>query len=96
MLYAPHGVDPADLAMPVWTLALLHGLRGITLPRAQLKKGAHDGLKVQKMLDAKCWVGTHDEVKVGGGESELVLNWKVTTLMEALRERLGEKERVVM
>ncbi|PMD37866.1 hypothetical protein L207DRAFT_513852 [Hyaloscypha variabilis F] len=81
VLYTPHGISPSDL-QPLTTaepkikvLALLHGLQDISLEgfwkKAQLNMGAHNGLKVVRMLGVKYWVGTHDEVKKGGG----VVGW---------------------
>jgi hypothetical protein len=81
ILYTPHGISPRDLA-PLTTakprvniLALLHGLQDISLEgfwkKAQLNMGAHNGLKVVRMLGCRYWVGTHDEVKKGGG----VVGW---------------------
>ncbi|KAF7939066.1 uncharacterized protein EAE98_001402 [Botrytis deweyae] len=96
VIYTPHGIDPGDLTLvgnaqpPIQTLALLHGLQDISLPRAQLNKGAHNGLKVQRLLNAKYWVGTHDEVKVGGGIVSWFLNRKVVTLKEALEREAEE------
>ncbi|KAF7943778.1 uncharacterized protein EAE97_005848 [Botrytis byssoidea] len=96
MIYTPHGIDPGDLTLvgtaqpPIRTLALLHGLQDISLPRAQLNKGAHNGLKVQRLLNAKYWVGTHDEVKVGGGIVSWFLNRKTVTLKEALEREVEE------
>ncbi|KAE9368180.1 hypothetical protein N431DRAFT_428062 [Stipitochalara longipes BDJ] len=81
VLYTPHGISPSDLeplanAEPkIKILALLHGLQDISLEgfwkKAQLNMGAHNGLKVVRMLGVKYWVGTHDEVKKGGG----VVGW---------------------
>ncbi|KAM0145944.1 hypothetical protein ACHAPG_011385 [Botrytis cinerea] len=96
VIYTPHGIDPGDLTLvgnaqpPIRTLALLHGLQDISLPRAQLNKGAHNGLKVQRLLNAKYWVGTHDEIKVGGGIVSWFLNRKVVTLKEALEREVEE------
>ncbi|TGO44668.1 hypothetical protein BOTNAR_0771g00020 [Botryotinia narcissicola] len=96
VIYTPHGIDPGDLTLvgtaqpPFRTLALLHGLQDISLPRAQLNKGAHNGLKVQRLLNAKYWVGTHDEVKVGGGIVSWFLNRKAVTLKEALEREVEE------
>ncbi|KAF7864031.1 hypothetical protein EAF04_006996 [Stromatinia cepivora] len=96
VIYTPHGIDPGDLTLvgdaqpPIRTLALLHGLQDISLPRAQLNKGAHNGLKVQRLLNAKYWLGTHDEVKMGGGIVSWFLNRKVVTLKEALEREAME------
>ncbi|KAF4610386.1 hypothetical protein G7Y89_g15734 [Cudoniella acicularis] len=75
VIYTPHGISPADMAPvskakpSIKTLALLHGLQDISLG-AQLNMGAHNGLKVHRLLGAKYWIGTHDEVKKGGGDGE--------------------------
>jgi hypothetical protein len=51
--------------------------------------GAHNGLKVQRLLGSRYWVGTHDEVKRGGGIVSWFLERKVVSLREAMeRERL--------
>jgi hypothetical protein len=95
VIYTPHGISPRDVqtlqtAQPhIKTLALLHGLQDISLPAgAQLNLGAHNGLKIQRLLGAKYWVGTHDEVKKGGGIVSWFLNRKIIGLKEAI-----EKER---
>lgn len=96
VIYTPHGIDPGDLTLvgsarpSIRILALLHGLQDISLPRAQLNKGAHNGLKVQRLLNAKYWLGTHDEVKTGGGLVSWFLNRKVITLKEALEREAME------
>jgi hypothetical protein len=95
VVYTPHGISPADLAPvattaepKIHTLALLHGLQDISLG-AQLNMGAHNGLKVQRLLGSRYWVGTHDEVKRGGGIVSWFLERKVVSLREAMeRERL--------
>lgn len=77
---------------PIDTLALLHGLHDIKLTsKAQLNLGAHNGLKVQRMIRAKYWIATHDEVKIGGGIVSWFLNRKTITLKEAL-EKEGEED----
>lgn len=100
VIYTPHGITPADLrpvadAEPrIRTLALLHGLQDISLPRAQLNKGAHNGLKAQRLLGAKYWIGTHDELKKGGGIVSWFLKRKQITLKDAIekeKEEHGEK-----
>ncbi len=101
VIYTPHGISPSDLT-PITTssptikvLALLHGLQDISLQSwlktAQLNMGAHNGLKVVRMLGVKYWVGTHDEVKKGGGIVGWFLNRVGVSLEEALkREGVGE------
>lgn len=59
VIYTPHGIDPGDLTVvetakpPIRTLALSHGLQDISLPRAQLNQGAHNGLKVQRSFECE-------------------------------------------
>lgn len=51
--------------------------------------GAHNGLKLQRLLGARYWVGTHDEVKRGGGIVSWFLERKIVSLKEAVeRERM--------
>ncbi|PMD14948.1 hypothetical protein NA56DRAFT_635284 [Hyaloscypha hepaticicola] len=94
VIYTPHGISPSDLT-PLTTssptikvLALLHGLQDISLQSwlkaAQLNMGAHNGLKVVRMLKVKYWVGTHDEVKKGGG----VVGWLLKRIWVSLEEAL--------
>ncbi|PVH72716.1 hypothetical protein DL98DRAFT_432649 [Cadophora sp. DSE1049] len=101
VIYTPHGISPSDLAPvananpEIKTLALLHGLQDISLG-AQLNMGAHNGLKVQRLLGAKYWVGTHDEVKRGGGIVSWFLVRKTISLKEAIereKEERGEELR---
>merc|ERR1712230_150867 len=96
VIYTPHGISPADLAPvakanpAIRTLALLHGLQDISLG-AQLNMGAHNGLKVQRLLGAKYWVGTHDEVKRGGGIVSWFLDRKTISLKEAIEKEKEER-----
>jgi hypothetical protein len=78
VIYTPHGIHPESLASlskaspSISTLALLHGLHDVSIDWGQqLNLGAHNGLAAQKALDAKWWIGTHDEDKRGGG----VVSW---------------------
>lgn len=74
---------------PIKTIALLHGLDDISISSAkQLNLGAHNGLRLQRQLKAKYWVGTHDERKKSGGFLAPFLKRRTVTLQEAL-----EKER---
>ena len=72
IIYSPHGILAQDLyqvkdAKPALeTKALLHGLHDIDIGNAiQINRGAVNGLKAQRILNAKYWITTHDEVKVG-------------------------------
>ena len=102
LIYTPHGIHSGDLHLiptanpPIRTLAFLHGLHNIRIGTAsgrtaqQLNSGAHNGLKAQRVLSAKYWIGTHDEVKKGGGLVSWFLQREVISLPEALRrEREG-------
>ena len=99
ILYTPHGVTPQNISPlisaipPIRTLALIHGLQDIslnTITKAQLNLGAHNGLKVQRMLGAKYWIGTHDEVKKGGGVVSWFLDRKAIGLEEAVAKAKRE------
>lgn len=96
IIYTPHGISPSDIepvstANPkIRTLALLHGLQDISLG-AQLNMGAHNGLKVQRLLGAKYWIGTHDEVKKGGGIVSWFLDRKVVSLKDAIEKEREER-----
>ncbi|PQE24757.1 major facilitator superfamily protein [Rutstroemia sp. NJR-2017a BVV2] len=98
IIYTPHGIDPSDLTLvaearpQIKTLALMHGLQDISLPRAQLNKGAHNGLKVQRLLDARYWVSTHDEVKRGGGLVSWFLRRRGVSVREALEGEMRGEE----
>jgi hypothetical protein len=96
VIYTPHGITPRDIETlistdpEIKTLALLHGLQDISLPRAQLNLGAHNGLKIQRLLKTKYWISTHDEVKIGGGIVSWFLNRKIITLEEAVEKEKAE------
>jgi hypothetical protein len=98
IIYTPHGISSAALtplltaSPPLQTLCFIHGLHDVSLSRVQqLNLGAHSGLKAQRLLRAKYWVGTHDEVKKGGGLVGWFLQRKPISVEEALRE---EKRRL--
>jgi hypothetical protein len=93
VIYTPHGIPSAALTPiataepPLHTLAFLHGLHDVSISAAQqLNLGAKNGLLAQKMLRAKYWVATHDEVKQGGGFISWWLRRKAWTLEDALKE----------
>lgn len=95
VIYTPHGITPEDLKPvataepPIRTLALLHGLHDVRIGR-QLNLGAHNGLKVQRLTKAKYWVGTHDEVKRGGGIVSWFLKRQVYTVKDAMEQEIQE------
>lgn len=98
IIYTPHGISAGDLelipqAQPsISTLAFLHGLHnvriGTTTGRTalQLNLGVHNGLKAQRVLNASYWIGTHDEVKKGGGLVSWFLQRDVISLKNALQQ----------
>lgn len=60
--------------------------------------GVYNGLKAQRVLKAKYWVGTHDEVKEGRGLVDFFIKREVKTIKEALeleREQRQKGEHVV-
>lgn len=93
VMYTPHGVKPEALlplqnaSPPIRTLCFIHGLHDVSISWGQqLNLGVHNGLQAQRMLKAKYWVGTHDEVKKGGGLVGWFLRRKVLSVEEALME----------
>lgn len=86
------------------TLALLHGLHDVSIPWTPLKSGtqqlnlgAHNALKLQRQIQSRYWITTHDEVKKGGGLVGFILRRKVITLEDALdaEEEKGEEAKVI-
>jgi hypothetical protein len=57
----------------------------------QLKLGAPNALKAQRMLKAKYWVGTHDEVKIGSGLIAPFLRRKAYSILDAPRKERREE-----
>ncbi|PSN71704.1 hypothetical protein BS50DRAFT_569347 [Corynespora cassiicola Philippines] len=93
VVYTPHGIpytalEPiANAEPPLHTLAFLHGLHDVSISAAQqLNLGAKNGVLAQRLLRAKYWVATHDEVKRGGGLVSWFLRRKVWKLEDALKE----------
>ncbi|KAF2246587.1 hypothetical protein BU26DRAFT_49730 [Trematosphaeria pertusa] len=93
VIYTPHGIPYtaltpiAEADPPLHTLAFLHGLHDVSISSAQqLNLGAKNGLLAQRILRAKYWVGTHDEVKKGGGLVAWFLRRKIWTIEDALKE----------
>ncbi|KAF2853542.1 hypothetical protein T440DRAFT_444467 [Plenodomus tracheiphilus IPT5] len=93
VIYTPHGIPHEALSPiakadpPLHTLAFLHGLHDVSISAAQqLNLGAKSGLLAQRILQAKYWVATHDEVKKGGGFISWFLRRKVWTVQDALKE----------
>lgn len=99
VIYTPHGIPHTALTPiatadpPLHTLAFLHGLHDVSISAAQqLNLGAKNGLLAQRLLKAKYWVATHDEVKKGGGIISWWLRRKAWTLEEALKEARTETD----
>jgi hypothetical protein len=70
---------------PVQTLAFLHGLHDVSIALSkQLNLGAHNALKAQRILNSRYWIGTHDEVKIGGGLIAPFLRRKAYSILDAL------------
>ncbi|KAH6642893.1 hypothetical protein C7974DRAFT_386354 [Boeremia exigua] len=97
LLYTPHGIPPAALSAiahaepQLRVLAFLHGLHDVRISAAQqLNLGARNGVLAQRLLGARYWVATHDEVKTGGGFVSWFLRRRVWTVGEALREAREE------
>jgi hypothetical protein len=77
IIYTPHGIHAPSLSAtvssaspPIRTLALLHGLHDVTLNwglEQQINLGGLNGLQAQQSLNARYWIGTHDEVKKASG-----------------------------
>lgn len=98
VIYTPHGIHPESLeplsqASPrISTLALLHGLHDVSIDWGQqLNLGAHNGLAAQKVLNARWWIGTHDEDKKGGGVVSWFLRRKKIPLQDAM-SKVAEAE----
>ena len=99
IVYTPHGVQSETFDTitssqpPVTTLAFLHGLHDVSITLSkQLNLGAFNALKAQELLHSKYWVGTHDEVKIGGGLLAPFLRRKAYTLLDVLGKGVGERD----
>lgn len=93
IIYTPHGIQAESLRSIVQakpeleTLAILHGLHDISINWGQqLNLGMVNGLKAQQTLDGRYWIGTHDEVKHGGGLVSWLLRRRVYTVEDVLEE----------
>ena len=93
IIYTPHGIKSPTLSSlltarpPLRPLCFLHGLHDVSIDWGQqLNLGAHNGLAAQAVLRAKYWVGTHDEVKKGGGVVSWFLRRRTYTVQDALRK----------
>jgi hypothetical protein len=98
IIYTPHGIHVPSLVtvsqavQSISTLALLHGLHDVSIDWGQqLNLGAHNGLAAQRALNAKYWIGTHDEVKKGGGVVSWFLRRKVYSVKDALESEVKKQ-----
>jgi hypothetical protein len=79
-------------------LALLHGLLNVRVGLSwigfsEANLGGHNGLKLQRLLQSKYWIGTHDERKIEKGFTSWILTKNPITLEQALeREKAEAKE----
>lgn len=97
----PHGIPANHLGFiasaepKVRILALIHGLLNVKVGFAltgymDANLGGHNGLKLQRLLDASYWIGTHDEAKDAHGMTSWMLLQNPITLDQALeQERQG-------
>lgn len=98
IVYTPHGIYAEQIPQMkprIDVLALLHGLHDITIGGwrgAQLNLGGHNGLRAHRLLKAKYWIGTHDEVKKSGGVIGVFLRRKLVTVKEALEKEVERRQ----
>lgn len=92
-IYTPHGVEASSLSViataspQIEVRAFLHGLHDVSLKWSkQLNLGAVNAVKAQKMLHAKYWIGTHDEVKPGAGLIAPLIRRKIWTVQDAIAQ----------
>lgn len=90
IVYTPHGVGVSTVSVltevtpSLEILALLHGLQDVSIGWAsQLNLGVVNGVKAQRILDAKYWVGTHDEDKPRSGFVAPLLKRKLVSISDA-------------
>lgn len=89
VIYTPHGVEAASFSVMhsaepfVENLALLHGLHDVSIwMTKQLNLGAFNAVDAARMLKCRYWVGTHDEIKKGGGLIAPFLRRKAWTMAD--------------
>lgn len=104
VIYTPHGIFSGDLELvpnaepSISVLCFLHGLHNVRIGTAsgrtalQTNLGAHNGLKAQRILRASYWMGTHDEVKAGGGLIARFLQREEITLRDALEQERTSRQ----
>lgn len=103
VVYTPHGIPAEELAFlksrepALRVVALIHGLLNVKVGLSWVgfidaNLGAHNGLKLQRLLDAKYWVNTHDEAKIEKGLTSWILTQNPITLEQALEREKEESE----
>jgi len=100
IIYTPHGIPSPSLSLEQLTssgitsvTALLHGLHEVWNPwwlGGKLNLGAQNGLDAVRKTKAKYWIGTHDEVKKGGGFVAWVLKRRIWAVEDVVKGD-GEK-----
>ena len=98
VIYTPHGVEAASfsaihLAEPfVENFAFLHGLHDVSIwLTKQLNLGAFNAVEAARLLKCRYWIGTHDEVKKGGGLIAPFLRRKAWTLADIFSRESSKK-----
>ena len=95
VIYTPHGIPSPSLSLEqlktsglAGVIALLHGLHEIWNPwwlGGKLNLGGQNGLETVQRTGAKYWIGTHDEVKKGGGFVAWVLKRRIWGVDDILK-----------
>jgi len=105
IVYTPHGIPVEQMAFltsrepALRVLALIHGLLNVRVGLSwigfsEANLGGHNGLKLQRLLQARYWIGTHDEAKIEKGLTSFILTQNPITLEQALqreREEAGDE-----
>ena len=102
VIYTPHGVEATSFstmlsAKPfVQNLALLHGLHDVSIwLTKQLNLGGFNAVEAARLLKSRYWIGTHDEVKKGGGVLAPFLRRKAWSLSDVWsKENLNGKKKM--
>ncbi|GAB7327476.1 hypothetical protein MBLNU13_g11355t1 [Cladosporium sp. NU13] len=101
IVYTPHGIPVEQMTFltsrdpSLRVLALLHGLLNVRVGLSwigfsEANLGAHNGLKLQRLLQAKYWIGTHDEAKIERGFTSYILTQNPITIEQALQQEKEE------
>jgi hypothetical protein len=109
VVYAPHGISPADATAlataspPVKVLAQLHGcLRvnvGFRYANFDANLGGRNGLALSQSLHSQYWLSTHDERKVEKGLTSWILTHDFQSVEDAAAEyakRTGQSQAEVI